>query len=279
MTTVLRAFLDDSGDHTHPAMSIAGYVGNEKAWQTFEIHWQSALDRHAIPYFHMKEICKPKSPLFCFNGKVNGDRLAVLLNDLALALTKCWAQQFCGIGCVVPKQALNKFNHERGRKIEPVALAIYTCIGLMQNEFPGSTIEASLDRMTKADRSIAIAKEYLASNPRPVNGSKVAITTLKGDLSAKSVRPLQAADFAAWEGRKKFDRLAPFFESVDLSQVTSNKEIWYEYENWLENNNRPSPDERKSMTALSAATDFRYPIWLYEVLCAEDDLRNGIWRC
>jgi len=41
---------------------------------------------------------------------------------------------------------------------------------------------------------------------------------------------------------------------------------------------RIDDDERKSLTALGEATTFRCPIWTYEVLCVEDDLREGKWR-
>ncbi|GIQ76209.1 hypothetical protein [Bradyrhizobium sp. RD5-C2] len=277
---VLRGYFDDSGQSDLPALSVAGYVGAERLWSAFEIEWKSALARNQISYFHMKEISKPSSPMHKFFGVENKDKSEALFRDLATALNRCWSlKEFAAIGCVVPKEPLERFNKARGRRLQAIPLAIFTCDVLMQHYFEGKTIEAWLDRIEKPESKIALAKEYLRTSPRMIGRRDLStITSVKGELSAKNLQPLQAADFAAWEARKKYDLLEPFFSEVDLSNARSNMDIWYEYESWMERTGRSYDDERKSLTALGEATTFRCPIWTYEVLCSEDDRRDGKWR-
>jgi len=278
---VLKGYFDDSGDTSLPALSVAGYVGTDRLWEVFERQWSAALALHEIPYFHMKEISDPRSPMYRFYGPENQTKLGALLGDLATALNRCWVlREFAAMGCVVPIGALKLFNEARGRSIQALPLAIFTCDVHMQVYFEGKTVEAMVDRITKPEKNISLAKEYLTTSPTMKGKPNLtALFPAKGDLNAKNVQPLQAADFAAWEIRKKYERLDPFFKSVDLSHVQSNAEYVYEYEDWLDKSGLPFPDERKSLTALGDATTFKSVIWTYEVLCDEDDRRDGKWKC
>src|SRR5437868_4312997 len=108
---VLKGYFDDSGKEESPALSIAGYVGVQRIWDVFELEWKRALDRNDIPYFHMKDISKPKSPMHKFYGQDNKERSRALFQDLAGALNRCWSlQEFALFGCVVPREPLEKFN-------------------------------------------------------------------------------------------------------------------------------------------------------------------------
>lgn len=82
----LKAYLDDSGDDTHAAIAVAGYIGTLKVWHRFEPTWNAALKRHDIPYFHMSEIPNPKSHMHKFCGRDGADKLKALLADLVSAL-------------------------------------------------------------------------------------------------------------------------------------------------------------------------------------------------
>lgn len=146
----------------------------------------------------------------------------------------------------------------------------------MKSAFPDQTIETVLDNLTKATRKIEIAKKYLATSPKLSGNDLVSVRPAERGFDAIPICPLQAADFAAYEVWRKYERLEPFFEVIDLKDITA-MEYWYEYENWCEANRRPSPDERRSLTALADASKFTCPIWTYELLCAEDDARGGRW--
>jgi hypothetical protein len=113
----------------------------------------------------MKETRDPASPLHKFNGKENEKALGVLLADLANALNSCWPlREFAAIGCLVSVNDLKRFDAERGRAIEAIPRAIFTCDIVVQDYFKGKTIAAMIDRITKPERAIGIAKEYLASS-------------------------------------------------------------------------------------------------------------------
>ena len=116
---VLKGYLDDSGDQYKPAMSVAGYVGNIAAWTKFEEGWQSALDLAEIPYFHMKEISDPCKPMHKFYGKENADANTRLLTNLVAAIGRASPsrQGFMAVGSVVSRDALARFNRERGRRL------------------------------------------------------------------------------------------------------------------------------------------------------------------
>jgi hypothetical protein len=196
----LKTYLDDAGDKSLRAISVAGYVGSLKAWDRFEAEWGVVLDRHEIPYFHMAEILDPKSPMHKFCGKANEAAQAALLRDLAMALARSSsAGRFVGIGGLVLLDALDRFNSERGRGVEPMPLALFTCLALMQSLFPAQTIEGLFDQVAQAEKQIAIAQGYLATSPKAGGKDLAAIKPAKGDINSKTVRGLQAADFAAYE--------------------------------------------------------------------------------
>ena len=215
-------------------------------------------------------------------GQKNSEASFQLLSNLVRAIGASAypsRMSFMAVGSVVSRDALARFNRERNRGLEALPLALFTCLGLIQTHYPGKTVEVLLDGVVKAESKIATAKGYLATSARDFSKrDDVAVIPAKGELNTKTVKGLQAADFAAYEAFRKFERLEPFFKSVDLSHVQSNAEYLYQYEGWLDDTKRAFPDARKSLTALGDATNFRCPIWTYEVLCDEDETRNGIWQ-
>ena len=271
----LRAYLDDSGDAQARAMTIAGYVGPSTAWNQFECYWLQVLKTHGLQYFHMNEIADPHSALHKFYGKHSQSALAALLGDLARAIAR--PTFLHGVGCVVPRDDLLRFNRARDRNIEPLALALFVCIALMQVHKPGHTIEVMLDRITKPKKQIALAMEYLATSPKVLERGIVSVVPANCDHNTETVRPLQAADFLAYETFRKFERLEEFLNTVPGLGAESGLALWYEYEDWLEKKQLAFPYERKSFTALCDATTFDCPILTYRVLCEEDDARNGCW--
>jgi predicted transcriptional regulator len=65
--TVLKGYFDDSGDdnnpaHQHNAFVLAGYVADVESWKTFETLWRAVLDKHQVPYSHMRELAHFRGP-------------------------------------------------------------------------------------------------------------------------------------------------------------------------------------------------------------------------
>jgi|SRR6185369_2423348 hypothetical protein len=105
----LKAYFDDSGGQELPAIAVAGYVGGDRVWGTFEPAWQAVLHKHNIPYFHFKEIRKPGSPLHKLCGKDGAEALKALLIDLAAVISKCQSLPdpcIHQVGALVPARAL-----------------------------------------------------------------------------------------------------------------------------------------------------------------------------
>jgi hypothetical protein len=276
----LKAYFDDSGGQELPAIAVAGYVGGDRVWGTFEPAWQAVLHKHNIPYFHFKEIRKPGSPLHKLCGKDGAEALKALLIDLAAVISKCQSLPdpcIHQVGALVPARALARFNQERGRNVDAISFALFNCKQMMQFRYPEYTIEALLDQIAKAESKIARAKQYLATFPDSKGQCRVSMTRAKGDLNIKTVHGLQAADFAAYEMYRANERMEPFFDTIDMSMNRSPAEWAYDHEEWLKKNNLPWPHRRQSLMALGNASAADVVVWTYESLCAHDDLRNGRW--
>ena len=56
---LVHCFLDDSGkdgQSTNPFVVMAGYFGEEAAWNDLQMRWDKLLLKHAINGVHMKEL-------------------------------------------------------------------------------------------------------------------------------------------------------------------------------------------------------------------------------
>ena len=58
----LTGYFDDSRTDGL-IFTLAGYVGGERHWEVFQDQWHRALDRHEVPYFHMREFRKDSGAL------------------------------------------------------------------------------------------------------------------------------------------------------------------------------------------------------------------------
>lgn len=276
----LKAYFDDSGGQELSAIAVAGYIGGDLVWETFEPAWQAALEKHDIPYFHIKEIARPGSPLHKFCGKKGAEALKALMIDLTAAISKCYALPdpcIHQIGALVPTGDLSRFNRERGRKVDAISFALFNCIQMMQHRYPEYGIEAMLDQISKAESKISRAKAYLETFPGSNGQDRVSMIPAKGDWNVKTIRALQAADFAAYEMFRVHERIEPFFKAIDMSVPRDEQEWACDHDVWLEKTGKTWPNRRQSLMALGEASRSDCVIWTYESLCAHDDLRKGRW--
>lgn len=162
----LKAYLDDSGGQDLHSVCVAGYVGEVAAWEDFEVDWGNALSKHGIEYFHMSKVCDPSSPMYKFHGKENAPALRALLIDLVGAIQRASRHRLIGIGGLTPTADLQRFNRERGRNLDATALGLFVALALLKQRYRDSTIEVLFDRVTKAEKKIALAKAYLATSPK-----------------------------------------------------------------------------------------------------------------
>ena len=61
MVTGDTGYFDDSRKD-NCVFTVAGLLGNALQWQQFEEAWSILLDRHGVPYVHMKEMMRLSGP-------------------------------------------------------------------------------------------------------------------------------------------------------------------------------------------------------------------------
>jgi len=63
IAVALKIFLDGSGqseDASNQFLTLASIMASDDSWSTFEAAWSAALNRHGVPYSHMKELLAEK---------------------------------------------------------------------------------------------------------------------------------------------------------------------------------------------------------------------------
>ena len=251
LMAVLKAYLDDSGDEKdrrqHDAVAIAGYLATAEAWQTFEARWQEVLRDHRIYWLHMKEFEACVGQFASWKG--DEARRDALIRDACAAIK---AAGLHGFGAVVRLPDLERFNLEKELRLEPMPLAIYLCMNTMSIEHPDDWIEVYIDRMKECPSKVGRARQYAASYFADDVSQSMEVHCLER-LSAKQVRPMQAADLAAYEALKHEKKAQAYGRGAEVA-----RRPWFD-------------------TLLSAAP-LDGPVADYRFLCDLHEIRRGVWR-
>jgi hypothetical protein len=266
---VAKAYVDDSGnadDPQHSACSIAGFVGTADQWTEFERRWSILLDGFGLPYLHMREFAHHLPPF----ARLTCDERKDVLHSLIQTIKDC---ELSGYGAVIRLPDLNRFNRERSRNLEALPLALYACMNDIYVADPCREVDMALDRFDKPDSVIAKAKEYAATHWSDDVSQNITGRPLKNPDSFRNVRPLQAADFIAYEIKKNIESRREWLdESMD-----DDPETWQESERqWLTSRGFTYPRLRKSLAGL-LDVPVSAPVWDYRVMCQLDDRRGGKW--
>jgi hypothetical protein len=277
--TVLKGYFDDSGDDSNPALIhnafvLAGYVADVGSWKTFETLWRAVLDKHQVPYLHMRELAHFLGPYKKWKNDEDG-RVA-FISDLISVVSK---SNLCGFGALIRLHDLRKFNAERNLQIDAAALALYSCLIDIEKQFSAQMVELTIDRIKNADRRIDVVRQYCASDTYYQNcGRNVQIVPLKGKLTFREVLPIQAADFGAWELRKDHETNNEFYSEV--APTIDRADFLAEFTMWKARKHGTAtlpPTRRKSLDALSRAARFEGGVWDYKMLVAADKFRRNGW--
>lgn len=285
MAVMFLGTFDDSGNHDDPehnSASFGGYVGRREAWDRFEDEWQRVLDAFDVPYLHMREI---KNPSGKYAHLLNdGPRMARFFAALANVIGEC---NLIGYGSVVRVADLQKFNTEFGINVDGYSLTLMDWLSNISLHYPGISMDLRVDRgQSRPRKKIDLAWDYLASSKRHPecyeNADKfIDVGLIPKHLTFRNFRPMQAADFAAWEMRKSIISKDDFLNDI-------NKEEWKErtyldYVFWLLGKGEkevafpPVVRERKSFNALRQASEISGGVWDYNTLKHEHEIRGGIW--
>jgi hypothetical protein len=196
---VVSGYFDDSRDGK--VLTLAGYVGGEPHWEVFEEQWAAVLDRFEVPYFHMKEFGDPNGVYQKWlPAKDHYEEIKVFMAGLARAIGR---SQLKGFGSILRLNDLDRFNAEKGQSLEPYPLAAYANMVWIGNANPKSVINLTFDRTEQISSKLKKAKSYADSDRYyPGVANLIQLNPLNKGLTWRNVRPLQAADFIAWEIRK-----------------------------------------------------------------------------
>ena len=216
---VYQSWFDDSerDDQSHSVSSVAGCVGTDEQWEAFNIAWaDGVLDRFGLDYMHMKEVKSGEGKFARFKDSRESEELAKFIVE---TISNSRIRPF---GSVVRTNDLKRFNRHNTQTLNGYSLNIYACMRLIVQIYGrtklegGGYVQMVLDRIGKGQQAIDIAKGYADTNDLfPDMAELVLPVVLPKTQLAKTVLPLQAADFIAWECRKNVEEYHGWFESRD----------------------------------------------------------------
>jgi hypothetical protein len=153
-----------------------------------------------------------------------------------------------GFGAVIRLPDLQRFNRERSRQLEVLPLALYACMNDSYVADPWREVDIMLDRFDKPNLALAKAKEYAATHWSDDVSQMMTCHLLKKNAeSFRTVLPLQAADFIAYEIKKNIESRREWLdESMD-----ADPETWEKSERqWLASRGLTYPRLRRSLAGL-----------------------------
>ena len=285
LIVALEVYLDESEDSgSGKAMALAGYVAPASVWTDFEPKWNAVLEEYAVPYFHMVDLHHNRDSFVGWGE----ERKIHFLRQLTAVIKEAAPY---GVGSLVRLGDLARFNEDKSQAVEPMPLLIYGCSLELHQKFPGEDMRVLIDRRDKGHSEISKAIGYGNSDSYYVGAmDNLQISALKPTMSwsSKTILPLQAADFLAWELLKNYKLKHEWFENEKPSPDSPNwmSELlgWYIDDRTADakkHNKRQAsihlPLMRRSLAALSGAAPIEGIIWDYRALCIAHEARGGVW--
>src|SRR5262245_17223317 len=88
---VMTGYFDDSRDGLdRHILALAGMIGIARKWEKFERRWKQILDKHDVPWFHMKEMASPSGPFSKWlPQKHHANEVRNFLSDLTETIDEC----------------------------------------------------------------------------------------------------------------------------------------------------------------------------------------------
>jgi hypothetical protein len=274
LMAVLKAYFDDS--KSSGLLTIGGYLSDVDSWGRFESAWQQILDDFKAPYLHMKEFWD-RDGIYKHIKDVPVDEVTFFRRLVAVIKEHT---KFCTQTTVILED-LDKFNLYHNLTLDAHSLAIYGCLLALQTTFPNGEMEVIFDKFEQACLRIATAENYLGSDvlaPLSRKQPFLSVYSLKKEDSWRTVLPLQAGDWIAWEMRKTCVDTLPWIKKKghDL-----NKDWVDDFHNWsqqfAQENDRQFRN-RKSFIALRESNPPRGFIWNYQQLGVLKDSHPYGWQ-
>jgi hypothetical protein len=273
MAAFVKGYVDDS--RRGPIWAIAGYLAEAETWDAFERQWREALARHAVPYFHMRELRASSGPYAKWHP--HGEHQEAIVAFIADLTSVVRRNSLAAICSLVRQNDLDRFNAEHGTSLEPYPLAAYGCMVLAARQNPKRRIELVFDNIEKVHSKLETALAYAEADTVYDPGLAEAIQTipLSKGTTWRDLAALQAADFLAWEYRRHHEHVSAWFDLIDRPENWD--ERWSHFEEWLTLNDASIPAVRRSAAALINGTPLLGLIWDYRNLCDAHKARGGAW--
>jgi hypothetical protein len=253
---VLKVYIDDSGDSTDPkqrdlVLTVAGYVSNIDRWKRFEWLWNDVLEGYEVPYLHMKEWWDRDGTIYR-NIKSDPEQEAHFFGDLVQTIKDT---MLCAVSASIRLRDLHVFNEREGLNLNAYAFGLYACIIELRTKFPKDEIQIVVDKIAKPHKHIDLGKQYAETDTfEDLKADEIPITPLGKEESFKTILPIQAADFLAWEVRK--------YGNDRISWIPPDKgdkeSFRADYRKWAEEAN---PRLRKSAVYLDRAVQHVGYVW------------------
>jgi hypothetical protein len=270
----MTGFFDDSRTDGE-VFAVAGLIGNTAQWDFFEQRWASLLDRHGVPYLHMKEMPSSSGPYAKWvPAKDHEAEIRDFFIEVTNAINDCGFDIF---GTIIRLKDLNRFNSEKRLSLEPYALAVYACMAHIKTLHPDKVVDLVFDSIERVHSRLEKATAYADSDCAILGIADFIIAKpLPKKCSFRNIRAMQAADFIVWEMRKHHLGQAEWWERSDLPANWNDR--FADYQNWSRDKFGTNlPPARKSIAAVAKHRPFHGSVFDYRGLCLVNDARNGIW--
>jgi hypothetical protein len=201
----MRVYCDGSGTTTNRKeefLILAGVTAPENVWPLFEAAWKETLDRHSVPYLHMKEAMQCKK---IYSGW-DEIKLSAFLGDFMLVLgnfNKGLRVYSC---CVVIKdyqKARKEIPALRKKKIE--AFCVDRCVGRLRptaEDLEGDRpISIYFDQCERFIRTVL--RVWERAEAEGATGWPKQVKCIK-EVDMRDASGVQAADFVAWIVRRHY---------------------------------------------------------------------------
>jgi hypothetical protein len=195
----VNAYSDDSGDADDPNHSVISVAANfcKEEWPKFEADWSAVLRRFEVPYLHMREWAHRDSPIY---KHLRATEAQALFFDSLVKVINGHIRYSAGASVNI--HDLRRFNEEMGLDLEPYAFALYATIIELRKIERDTEILLIIDKLNRAHHHIELTKRYARSDSFDLKIGSTKIEPLKKEETFRTVLPIQAGDFFAWEARK-----------------------------------------------------------------------------
>jgi Protein of unknown function (DUF3800) len=194
---MLQCFIDDSGHGTKPVLVLAGFVASVEAWLAFSDDWQAVLDQKpAFDYLRMREAWGCRYPVWSENER---DRRLPLFREVIMK------HALAGIQIAVPLEPYKRTVGQIPGWKDSYQYALYLLMKDYRRHHAKLGLERDVtfifDEQRRQRRRIDKAWDFFQKQ-----GTGPLLEIMGGRPKFeddKKVKPLQAADFAAWVSRRR----------------------------------------------------------------------------